>query len=172
MWLQEGEFHVRLGGNTYINCHTLIAFNDESLFTLSRQEDGTLGIDFQVFDSSGNKVASIKKNNVYLGDKEAYETGGGPDDTYLRVKATGRILAHVKKRQESAPAELDVSLSTYLPDGRPLELDQFGTNLGGVHMTGSTISNCSVGIAIGGAPKTPMKEPKTSKRGFGRTVRR
>jgi hypothetical protein len=172
MWLQEGEFHVRLGGNTYINCPTLIAFNGESLFTLSQQEDGTLGIDFQVFDSSGNKVASIKKNNVYFGDKEAYETGGGPDDTYLRVKSTGKILAHIMKRRESAPAELDVSLSTYLPDGRPLELDQHGTNLGGLHMTDNTISNCSIGIAIGGAPETSVKESKRSKRGFGRIVRR
>ena len=46
MWLKEREFKIRLGGNTYINVPTLIAFRSEALFTVHRQEEsGQLGID-------------------------------------------------------------------------------------------------------------------------------
>jgi hypothetical protein len=57
MWLKEREFKIRLGGNTYINVATLIAFRGEPLFTVRRQEEsGQVGIDCEVYDASGRRL--------------------------------------------------------------------------------------------------------------------
>lgn len=148
MWLREGEFRIRPGGNTYINVPTLIAFKGGPLFAVFRQEDGYLGIDFEVYDSQGKQVASIRKNNVYSGDTEAYTVEGSQDRTYLKEKSSGRILVDLKKRQDAAPSELDVSVRTYLPNGQLLDLGPHSSNLGGVRMTDNIFQGLPVGIAI------------------------
>jgi hypothetical protein len=74
MWLREKEFSIRLGGNTFINIGKLMTFNGESLFDIRRHEDsGEVGIDFDVYDKSGEKLAAVKRNNVYFGDKARFD---------------------------------------------------------------------------------------------------
>lgn len=150
MYLREKEFHIRLGGNTYIDVPTLIAFKGEPLFGVFRQEDGYLAVDFQVYDKTGTKVASIRRNAIYFGDKEAYEIDAGSQDhTSLKDKRSDIILVDIKKRQDAAPAELDVSVRTYLPNGQLLDLGPDSTNLGGIRMSGNTFMRSAVGIGIG-----------------------
>ena len=68
MWSVEKEFSVKLGGNTYINTPNLIVYKGDPIFKLKRSdEDGILGIDFDVFDNAGNRVATFRKGVVVQG---------------------------------------------------------------------------------------------------------
>ncbi len=63
MWAIEDRFNVILGGNTYINVQNLVVYKNQTLFTLKRHDDnGELGIYFELYDASHNHVASVKRN--------------------------------------------------------------------------------------------------------------
>ena len=132
MWLQEKEFSIKLGGNFFVNVPTLVAFEGESLFAVRRQDDGYLGIDFEVYSETGEKIASVKKNNIHLGNKDAYALDGDADSMRLVSKSSDQNLVEIKKRLAAAPVELDVSVQTYLPDGRLMDLSPDSSNLGGI----------------------------------------
>jgi len=149
MWLAETEFRIRLGGNTYINVPVLIAYKGDPLFAVTRQEDGQIGIDFQVFNAKGKKVASVRRNNIYFGDKAFYQLDGDADSVTLKERASGAVLVDIKKRGKATPAELDISVRSYVPSGQLLDLGPDTSNLGGLQMRECVIQNCGVGIAMG-----------------------
>ena len=65
MWLVEKNFKVKIGGNTYINVGTLITYKGKSLFTVKRHDDnGYLGIYFDIYNQNKEHVASIKRNEI------------------------------------------------------------------------------------------------------------
>ena len=149
MWLKEREFKIRLGGNTYINVPTLIAFKDEPLFTVYRQEEsGQVGIDCEVYDANGRKIASVRRNNIYIGDAQSFEVTRSDDRISLTDKQTGSILADVRKHSQALPAELDVAVRTYAPDGSLLDLTPDYSNIRTNVFVGCTIENCPVGIGL------------------------
>lgn len=89
MWLKENEFTIRLGGNTYIDCQSLITFNGEPLFDVRRNEnDGQVAIDCEIYGASGLKLASIKRSNIYTGN-DLYDVERSGDQIILREKASG-----------------------------------------------------------------------------------
>jgi hypothetical protein len=150
MWMKEHEFKIKLGGNTYINVPTLIAFRGEPLFTVRRHEEsGQVGIDCEVYDANGQKIASIRRNNIYTGDPQSSEVTRSDDRIALTDKRTGSILADVRKHGQALPAELDVSVRTYAPDGSLLDLTPDYSNIRTNVFVGCTIENCSVGIGLG-----------------------
>jgi hypothetical protein len=155
MWLKENQFAVRLGGNTFINVQTLITFRDEPLFTLYRKDDGYLAIDFAIYDQSGQKIASVKKSNIYVIAPHAKTHSlignaiRSADRIALVEKASGAVLAEIRKREAAAPVELAVSVRTYLPNGVLLDAGPNSINLAGGMLRNNTIMGCRVGIAIG-----------------------
>jgi hypothetical protein len=149
MWLKEKEFRIRLGGQIFVNVPVLIQFNGESLFTVRRHEEtGEIGIDCDVYDQAGGKIASIRRNNMYPGDLATYEVERSEDRITLRDVKTRTVLAQVRKHGEALPLELDVSVRTYLPDGRLLDAGPELCTIPGLFMVGNTIENGPVGIAI------------------------
>jgi len=148
MWKVENEFAIRLGGNTYIDTPNLIAYQGKPIFRVRRnQEDGTIGIDFDVFDKTGQRIATFKKGIVAQGDSENYQIETGHQIYTVTERATGRIIARVQRR-DVPDAELEIQVHMYLPNGFLLDAGPESTNLGGITMTGGVIKNCSVGIAI------------------------
>jgi len=149
MWIKEKEFKIRLGGQTFINVPVLIQFNGESLFTIRRHEDtGDVGIDCDVYDKDGDKIASVRRNNMYPGDRVAYTVDRSENHLTLTDSNTGVVLAHIKKHSDALPLELDVSVRTYLPDGRLLDAGPDSCTLGGLFMAGNVIDTGAVGISI------------------------
>jgi hypothetical protein len=150
MWLEETEFSIKLGGNTFINVPVIMAYKGEPLFAVSRNESGYLAIDFEVFDATRQKIASIKKNNVYRHHERVHEYAleGTADTLRLIDKITGSIIVDIRKRQ-AATTELDVNLRTYLPDGRFLDANPNGCTLPGIFLGNNTFKNCGTGIALG-----------------------
>jgi hypothetical protein len=147
MWLVETNFVVRLGGNTYINTPNLVVFKGTPIFHLRRGDDGLLGIDFDVFGKDGARVARFRKGVVVDGDSGSYDITTGHDAFSVAEKTTGKMIARVQRRGVSG-AELDVWVSTYLPNGALFDAGPTETNLGGIKMTGNTFKDCAAGIAI------------------------
>ncbi len=66
MWTVEDHFKVIIGGNTYIDVPNLVVYKGQTLFTLKRHdENGELGIYFELYDAEGKHVASVKRNQIY-----------------------------------------------------------------------------------------------------------
>lgn len=148
MWNVEKEFSVKLGGNTYINTPNLVVYKHEPLFKIRRNdEDGMLGIDFDVFDSKGNRVTTFRKGIVVQGDKKNYEVASSHTEYTVTEKSSSRVIANVKRRDVQG-AELEVSVRLYTPDGFLFDATPTETNIGGVKMVGNIIKNCVAGIVI------------------------
>jgi len=149
MWKVEGKFSVKLGGNTYINTPNLVVYKGQPLFRIYRSEsDSILGIDFDVFDANGARVATFRKGIVVQGDSNNYIITSGHDEYRVLEKATGRLIASVKRRGAKG-AEMEVSVHLYTPDGFLFDATPTHTNVAGMMMTGCVIENCGSGISIG-----------------------
>ena len=148
MWKIEKEFSVKLGGNTYINTPNLVVYKDEPLFRIRRSdEDGMLGIDFDVFDSTGSRVATFRKGVVVQGDDQNYDIESSHSEYTVKEKGSERLIANVVRRGAEG-AELEVSVHLYTPDGFLFDATPTETNVGGMMITGSTIKDCGAGIVV------------------------
>jgi hypothetical protein len=149
MWKIEKTFSVRLGGNKFINVPDLIVYKGDSLFQLRRGDDGTLGIDFKVHDANHNRIATFVKGIVVEGDAEKYDVKSGHMEYVVTEKASGNTVARVQRRGVEG-AELDVWIKTFLPNGVLLDATPDSLKIGNVvQISGSTMKNCRVGIALG-----------------------
>lgn len=149
MWAIEKEFSVKLGGNTYINTPNLVVYKGDSLFRISRSEnDGILGIDFDIYDPHGKRIATVRRSVVVQGDAANYDIKTGHAEYTVTEKSSGRLVTSVKRR-DAQGAELEVSVRLYAPDGFLFDATPTQTNVGGVVMSGCTFKNCHAGIAIG-----------------------
>jgi len=153
-WEMPAHFVVKLGGNYFVNCGNLVTYDGEPLFALKRRDsDGRLGIDFDVYDERGDKVATIRNANVVTGDRDAYEVFHGADCHKVVEKATGRTIVQIEKHPNEPRVELAVTVRMYLPEsGFLFEADPDKINIGTCRMIGCTMENCSVGIDIGESP--------------------
>ena len=148
MWKIENEFSIKLGGNTYINTPNLVVYKGEPLFEIRRSEsDGILGIDFDVFDSEGNRVATVRKGIVVQGDSDNYIIESSHEEYTVTERSSGRLLTSVKRRGVDG-AELEVSVQLYTPDGFLLDATPTQTNIGGNVIKGCIFKDCGAGIAI------------------------
>lgn len=148
MWTVEIKFSIRLGGNTYINTPNLVVYKGTPIFKVRRsEENGMLGIDFDVFDAKGDRVATFAKNVVVQGDEKNYQIATTHESYTVTERTSGRVIAHVQRRGVTG-AELDVHVNMYLPNGFLLDAGPQATNLGGGTFSGNTFENCGAGIAI------------------------
>ena len=148
MWEIEQNFKAKIGGSYFINCESLISYHGKPVFTVKRREsDGRLGIDFDVYDQNGKKVATVRHGNVVEGDASAYEISHGADCHKVTEKTTGRIIVQIDKKPPDA--DIAVSVNMYLPDGFLLKATPDSINIGSLTTVGCTFENLKTGIAIG-----------------------
>jgi hypothetical protein len=148
MWKIEKEFSVKLGGNTYINTPNLIVYKGEPLFKLYRSDsDGMLGIDFDLFDKSGKRIATIRKGIVVQGDTKSHKIESSHEEYKVIEKDTQKVIAAVKRRGTEG-AELEVTVCLHTSDGFLIDATPTKTNIGGMTMTGCVMKDCAAGIAI------------------------
>jgi hypothetical protein len=150
MWYLEDKFRVIIGGNTYINTPNLVVYKGKPLFTVRRGErDGLLGIDFDIFDKKGDKVATVRNGFVVHGNREDYEISEVMDRYTVTEKANGRLICDIRKRSKSPNAELEISVKLFTEDGFLFDANPQETNLPGVKLRGNVFENCGAGIVIG-----------------------
>ena len=117
-----------------------------------RQDDGYIGINFEVFGADGNKLASVKCDQIYTftRTKGRFQFDGSPDMFVMIDRISGETLVRIRKRVNIAPDELDVSVRTYLPDGRLMNLGPESSNIPGLFWAGCTFrANGRAGVEIG-----------------------
>src|SRR5437762_891163 len=89
-----------IGGNKYINVPNILIYKGESVFRITRAEStGLLGIDFDIFDSNGNKIAVVKNGRIYQGDKERYNVEVQADRYILTDKQSKQVLCDIRKKR-------------------------------------------------------------------------
>ncbi len=150
-WIVEDHFKVKIGGNIFIDTPNLIMYGDELLFTIYRStSDGLLGIDFDIYDKNGDKIATIRKGMIVQGDENNYNIRYREvvDHYIITEKQSGRIICDLKKREKAGDFELDLSVSLYTQSGflfeaTPTEI-RLATNL----LSGNTMIGCACGIRI------------------------
>ncbi len=149
MWHIEERFSVKLGGNTYINTPNLIVYRGEPIFRIRRSDtDGILGIDFDIRDAAGQRVATIAKGVVVQGNEQDYEITTGSNRYAVTQRATGTVICDIKRRAEAQGVELEVAVRLYMPNGFFLDAGPEQTNIGGITVRGYIFNNCDTGIAI------------------------
>lgn len=150
MWEIENHFKVKIGGNTFIDIGTIVEADGESLFTLKRDENGYLGIYFEIHDKDGNHIASVKRNEIYYGDKDKYQIDGSLNRYTFFERASGKVLCDIRKREDAHPAELEVSVDLYTPTGFHFTATPEQMNFKGFTMIGSTFMGLHAAIRISG----------------------
>lgn len=150
MWYKEDNFTVVIGGNKYINVPNILVYKGVPVFKITRAErTDLLGIDFEIHDSQGNKIATVKNGRIYEGDNERYKVDIQADQYELTDNATGIVICDIRKRSLAEGSELDVNVHLYMRDGFLFEATPESTNVAGVKLIGNTIRNCANGIVIG-----------------------
>jgi hypothetical protein len=148
MWKMETEFSVKLGGNTYINTPNLIVYKGTPIFKILRSnQTGMLGIDFDVYDSTGARVATIAKGIVVQRDKANYTITTEHEEYTVKENGTNRQIASVKRRGVQG-AELEVFVDLYTPSGFHLKATPTHTNMDGMTISGVIFQNSDTGIAV------------------------
>ena len=147
MWQVEREFAVRFGGNTYIGTPDLVVYQGRSLFRMRRGDDGTLGIDFNVFDARGKRMARIVKNVLVAGNEAKYLIESGADAYAITERSNGRVIVRVQRRDANGAA-LDAHVRMYLPNAFLLDAGPTHTNLGGAVLVDIVYRNCEAAIRI------------------------
>lgn len=149
MWKLEKRFRVIIGGNTYINTPNIIVYKGDPLFTIKRSEnDGILGIDFDIYDRVGKKVATVRNSNIVQGDRSNYDISTQMDRYTVIEKSSGRIICDVRRRSQAPNAELEISVKMYTRDGFFIDAGPEQTNIAGNTLRGCVIQDCGTGIAI------------------------
>lgn len=148
-WQVPQHFKVLIGGNTYIDCPTIIDYKGQSIFELLRSDsDGYLGINFDIYVKDGSKVATVRNGQFVGATPPGYQIQGSENQYVLVETATGRQVCDIRLRLKARDdAELDVSAQMYMPDGKLVAFDSNQTNLGGIKMSGNTFQACG-GAAI------------------------
>jgi hypothetical protein len=150
MWKTPDKFKVKIGGNTYINCSDLIVGQRESLFQLKRrEEDGLLGVDFDVYAQDGSKVATVRNGNIVQGDSEKYEIHKEGGRRYWMVeRASGRIICDIKKAPGNEDgSELEIAVDLYSKNGAHFAAGPEETIIGNCKVSGCTFAG-GVGIVF------------------------
>ena len=147
MWKIKKNFKVKIGGNYFINCKSLISYDDKQFFTVKRRDsDGQLDIDFDVYDQNAQKVAAVRRGNVVQGDINAYEISHEADCKKVIEKATGRVIVQIDKNPPDA--DLAVSVNMYLPNGFLLKATPDAINISSLKTVGNIFKDLKTGIII------------------------
>jgi hypothetical protein len=151
MWATPENFRVKIGGAYFINCRDLIVAHGESLFRLKRREDdGLLAVDFDIYDPSGSKVATVRNGNIVDHDREAYEPAKEHHRYTLTEKATGRVVCDIRKAAKAEDgSEIEIAVDIYTKKGLHFVATPEFSAFPGAVLQGVTISDCGTGISIG-----------------------
>lgn len=149
MWEVENQFIVKIGSNTYINVPEIIVYDDKPLFKIVRAKNTRLlGVDFDIYDEKGDKVATIRRGMIVQGDENNYIIRKDFDHFTVKEKSSGRMICEIKKRDKAGNAELELNIHMYTKDGFLLKATPIGTNVMNLHMKNCTIKDRTHGLTI------------------------
>jgi len=148
-WKVEENFKVKIGNNIFINTPNIVMYGEEPLFKIYRStSDGLLGIDFDIYDERGIKVATIRKGMIVDGNEDDFIFVRNFDHYTIIEKTSKRIICDLKKREMAGEVELELNLKTYTKKGFLFEATPEGMNIESNFLSGNIIKDGQVGIFI------------------------
>jgi hypothetical protein len=156
-WEIEEKYVVVIGGNGFQNIKDLVVYRGAAVFTIERNVDSRyLAISFKIFDEDGHKIATIGQNRLfpnkkYKGDREISLEGEVHNFTVIE-KPSGRMICNIRQKEKAVPAELDLSLNLYMPDGFLLSATPDGISIPGAVIKGSSFVGLGIRIQCPGEP--------------------
>jgi hypothetical protein len=150
MWKIENNYSVKIGGNIYINITNILKYKDENIFIIKRStHDGLLGINFDIYNKNGIKIAVVKNGNIYKGDKNNYDIIVNENEYTLLNRHEKRTICNIKKTTKAKDVELEITVELFMKDGFLFHATPESTNLKGLIIQGNTFENRNFGINIG-----------------------
>jgi len=121
MWENEKDPIVILGGNTFIQCGSIITYDGKQFFNvLHRDSDNRLGIDLDVYDQGGVKIATIRHSSVVDGDSNRFDIHYSTDVMTLMDKETDKVIVKIDKKPFKIETKIDPqSILDKLPTWSP-----------------------------------------------------
>jgi hypothetical protein len=153
MWKIAKRFKVRFGSFVFENVPQILVYENTPIITLVRDDNtGYLGIDGEVRDPFGERIAVVKHNQVYPvrgHEKDYTETRTADHFTVLPNNFNAPVL-DIRIRQAAKPLELDVSAYVFLPNGFWMNAspDQIMTSSKFIFSSGFTVKDADRGIVI------------------------
>ncbi len=151
-----GNYIARIGGIIYKNVENPIIFNGVPLLSFTRNtSDGELGVNLDLKDESGNRIAAIAGGSVSEVVSEKYKIIEAQDRFAVVEKASGRIWADIRRSIRDEIYELDISCLFFI-SGIPVVLHPNRTKIGKINdneppdISSLTLStqNPGTGVAI------------------------
>ncbi|TRW48070.1 hypothetical protein FM042_10450 [Aliidiomarina halalkaliphila] len=147
---------VELGTNKFINCPTILQFDDTPLIEVVRLQEAGFSTQIPIYHSDGTYLAKVVGSQLFAtpeGKKAGIELDHPDKMTVCRLG--GQTLFEI--RREGAAA-LKTAAELYTPTGHfvryagvePALINNDGQSLqiGGMIMTGNTITGCRIGVWI------------------------
>jgi hypothetical protein len=145
---------VDLGSNLFINCPTILQFDDDPLIEIVRLQNAGFSTSIPIYHQDGTYLARVVGSQIYATEegKKAKVQLSHPQGKTV-CKTENQILFEITRQDASA---LKTTAELYTPSGHfvkysnayPSIIDATGQALKihGVTMLGNTISNFKIGI--------------------------
>lgn len=145
---------VDLGSNLFINCPTILQFDDEPLIAIIRHQNTRFSTSIPIYHQDGTYLARVVGSQIHMtedGKKAGVQLFHPQGMTVCKIE--NQTLFEIK-RQDAAALKTTAELYTpsgYLvkySDSNPSIVDATGEALKirGVTMLGTTISNYKIGV--------------------------
>ncbi len=107
-----------------------------------------MGIDFDIFDNKGDRVATVRGNRIVQGNENNYEIVREENQYTVTDKMTRQTICDIRKRSKAKHSELEVSVKLYTSDGFLFDATPQMTNIAGIKLRGNVFENLAAGIVI------------------------
>ena len=148
-WPVTEGFKVRLGGNTFIDVPVPVQYAGWPLLTLARLPDGTLGIDLDLHDTSGEVLARVRSSRLSGPEAHRFRATRTDERWTLTEATTGAVLCDLRKRADAEGTVVEVALRLRAPDGTLWEASAEEMDLRNLRFKHNVFRRSKVGIALG-----------------------
>lgn len=147
---------IELGSNFFINVPVILQYKETPLISIEHSIGAGFTTNIPIYHSDGTYLAKVKGSQLYS-TEEGKKAGVKlrHEDKVTVCLINGKEVFELRRKDAAA---LKTEAELYVPDGKPISYRGnapalFDTNnnqltIGGIIMTGSTISGCKIGILI------------------------
>lgn len=142
------NFKTQIAGNYYVNTPKLIVCGDETILRVDREQStGRLLVWLKVYDSSGNRAATIEGTNVVEGQSEDFRIVMTDKNYLVRERVTGRSLCEIRRSAAARQTHIDVFVLTHSPQGYFIHANPKQSNTG-TKADGKTRSDLDAALVV------------------------
>jgi hypothetical protein len=145
-WPVNEDFELKMGGSVFSECPVPIQYAGWPLMTLGRLPDGTLGIDLDLHDASGELLARVRGNRLIGRDAARFVTARTEDRWALIERGSGAKLCEFRRLDAG---RLEAAFKLRAPDGSLWEATPDQMDLRPMIVKQGDFRKCKVGISIG-----------------------